>query len=516
MAELTQAQRQAVAIASARLRLKQKKAAAPQVSNAESKGNRELSWGDTGIDVAKSLGSGLVRGVTGLAGLPGDISNLTIAGLGKLHGQSPEEVSRIQSTNPIPGSADITGFVERNVTGPLHESQSTLGDYAGTVGEFAPAAIAGPGSLARKAAMTVIPGVASEGAGQLTKGTAAEPYARLGGALLGGITSAGGKGNAMKQMREAAPTFEKVAAEKNALYGALNNAGIKFDANSFDGMMISLASKLKLFRATRAPLSTDAVDNMSNFMGKSPTFQEVEDMLVEAKGILREPNASNADKAAAHILVDELSSFFEKSPLMSNGSIAPGDVAAMAKQARELARRHIIAGQVNKMIDKSEWYLSGSESGLRNQFSSFGKKQGKTGLTEAEKKAAKRVTNREGGLSVLNQAGTKLGQLVLGGVGFAGGGPVGVGLALGGHMAARKTSEALTKKSVADFIKTTLAGREAQAKALMKSKKSGNDAMTRRLASANSAIVSSRGNEPVFFTDAKGRNYDRNGRLLSP
>ena len=66
------------------------------------------------------------------------------------------------------------------LTGGEYQPKSVLGDYAKTVGEFAPFA----GSAMLKAA--VIPGITSETAGQLTKGTDWEPWARLGGAVVGG------------------------------------------------------------------------------------------------------------------------------------------------------------------------------------------------------------------------------------------------------------------------------------------------------------------------------------------
>ena len=492
----------------------------------EPSGPPALSWGQTGMDALKSFGTGLGQGAISLAALPQDagqgLAHLATGGIDRLIGYTPEQIAQrqakadqISQSTPLapPTSQGVTKAVE-SVTGPFYQPKTALGQYANTTGQFAAGAAAGPGGLLRKAAMTVIPGIASEGAGQLTAGTAAEPYMRFAGALAGGLASAGGKGNAMKQMRKEAPTFEQVANEKNALYSALNDAEIKFDPNSFDNMMTGLAGKLKLFRAKRAPLSTDAVDNMSSFQGKAPTFQEVEDMLVEAKGILREPNASNADKSAAHILVDHLSNFFDNAPLTSNGNIAASDVAAVAKTARELARRHIIAREANKMVNKSEWYTSGEESGLRNQFSSFGKKQGSS-LTDAEKAAAKKVIRREGAYSLLNSAGSKLGSIALGGAGlWSGIGAVPTGIGLATHLAARKASEALTKKSVADFIKITLAGKTAQEEAAAVAKQSLAKANTRRLISGTSGALS-RG-QPVMYTDANGNSYGYDGKLITP
>jgi hypothetical protein len=275
---------------------------------------------------------------------------------------------------------------------------------------------------------------------------------------------------ALREMRAKAPTLDQVVARKNALYSALDNAGIKFDANSYNQMLGSLSGKLKTFRAARAPMTADAVKNMMTFNGKSPSFRDVEEMLIEAKGILRERSATNADKAAAQIMLDEVDSFFNKAPVMSNGSINPADISSVAKEARELARRHIIAREVGEIDRKSKWYTSGDESGVRNQFASFGKRQGKS-LTPLEEKAAKKVVRREGVHGLLNTAGSKLTQsILLGSLGFGVGIPAAIGggaLSLGG----RAASAAMTNAKADQFLKTVLAGKGAQNAATEKAKR---------------------------------------------
>lgn len=275
--------------------------------------------------------------------------------------------------------------------------------------------------------------------------------------------------NALRQMRKEAPSYDAVVADKNALYDSLDNAGIQFDANSYNQMLGRVSHKLRTFREKRAPLTSDAVSNMATMQGKTPSFRDVEEMLIEAKSILREPNASNADKAAAHVLVDELNGFFNKSPLTTNGSMAAGDVAMAARQARELARRHIVARDALEIERKSKWYTSGDESGLRNQYASYGKRNGKS-LTPAEEKAMKKVVKREGAHGLLNTGGSKLTQtLLLGGLGMG----VGIPAAIAGgalSAGARAASAAMTNAKARQFMETVLAGRDAQNAALAKGK----------------------------------------------
>lgn len=66
-----------------------------------------------------------------------------------------------------------------------YEPQNTFEEYMRTGGEFAAGAAGGGGGLIRRGAQVVLPTITSESAGQATKGTSIEPYARFLGALTG-------------------------------------------------------------------------------------------------------------------------------------------------------------------------------------------------------------------------------------------------------------------------------------------------------------------------------------------
>jgi hypothetical protein len=165
---MTPEQQKALALARAR-----KRRAEAQPAQAS-----EPSWGDTAVDAAKSLGSGVLRGAAGLVGLPGTLQDLASSGLSWATGMEPTQGSYLS------GSA-IQGYISGATGGaPEYEPQTTTGKYSGSVGEFIPGAAIGglnPWNLIR---FGVLPGIASEGAGQLTEGTWAEPYARAAAALV--------------------------------------------------------------------------------------------------------------------------------------------------------------------------------------------------------------------------------------------------------------------------------------------------------------------------------------------
>lgn len=159
--------------------------------------NGSPSAADYAADIAKSAGIGLARGAIGLAGLPGDVKALVGAGVDSADsfvrnqlGMQPRAQGGPQPPNIMPSSATIQGAVE-GVTGDFYKPQTTAGEYAKTAGEFVPGAMLAPGNMALNAARYgVVPGLASEAAGQATKGTAYEPYARVGAGVATGVGAA--------------------------------------------------------------------------------------------------------------------------------------------------------------------------------------------------------------------------------------------------------------------------------------------------------------------------------------
>lgn len=135
------------------------------------------------------FGDGSVpQGIPGIPTIPQAFQALSTA-VAKKTGADPR-LSRLATAAMMPAaigqaptSAEIQGAVTKD--GPLYQPQTKAGQYARTIAQFAPAA-ATPGSAARRLANVIAPALASETAGQITKGTKAEPYARIAGALAGG------------------------------------------------------------------------------------------------------------------------------------------------------------------------------------------------------------------------------------------------------------------------------------------------------------------------------------------
>lgn len=135
-------------------------------------------------DIVSSAASGLAEGLVGLAGLPGDAIDVGTQALDSLAGtRTHEGFGRAAGAHA--GSEALRAHLER-LTGPLHAPQTRAGRYAQTIAGFAPLAIGGPqGLAARLVTRALIPGAASEAAGQATEGSEAEPVARAAGAVAG-------------------------------------------------------------------------------------------------------------------------------------------------------------------------------------------------------------------------------------------------------------------------------------------------------------------------------------------
>jgi hypothetical protein len=144
----------------------------------------------TGMDMLKSAGSGLAQGAMDLVGLPGTISNAFDNSFSAITGIPRPPPSILSGEGMRAGASALTGGATE------YKPETTAGKYTQTAAAFVPGAVAlgGSGGVVSNALKYgVLPGVASEGAGQLahTYAPALEPYARFAGAVAGGLVPAG-------------------------------------------------------------------------------------------------------------------------------------------------------------------------------------------------------------------------------------------------------------------------------------------------------------------------------------
>jgi predicted peroxiredoxin len=231
------------------------------------------SWTDTAVDAAKSFGTGVAEGAIDLVGLPGTLKDAADSAVGwaleKTIGPRPEGVPERQ--HPLSGRA-LKGYAE-NVTGEFYKPKTTAGEYASTVGQFVPGAAIGGGSLVGNIAKYgVLPGVASETAGQMTEGTALEPYARAGAALATGAGAAyfSRPSTAQGALREAAQGIDnQTAIAAQQLMDDARRMGVPLTLDEAVQQITNNGTRLSAIRRV-VDNSEGGADTMARFAAQRP------------------------------------------------------------------------------------------------------------------------------------------------------------------------------------------------------------------------------------------------------
>lgn len=369
------------------------------------KGPQDWTTGDaasTAADVAKSVGSGLVEGAAATVLAPKTLGEMAGRGLtygiDRLRGLSPEQASAkqaevqqsMEANTYIPSPLQL---IEKgyNLIRPYvsYDPKTRLGAYGKTTGEFASSAIA-PGGLARKAAGVVLPAIGSETAGQMTRGSEYEPYARIAGGLVGGM-AATAKQSPIKAAAAKAPTAENLGKDVKAAYKQLDDLNVVYDPNDFRGRVMSIEGEIA---RRNLDVRGKPVANLVSEMRKIPpdrmTVQYLAEKFADFGEVLADNTANASEKNIAKLARDRISSMMDTASLKAGTGVNTGVASTLHKKARDLARSKIRAEEAGRLIDAGEYYRSGDVSGLRNQFLTLGrniKKSGDRSYTPIEQEA---------------------------------------------------------------------------------------------------------------------------------
>jgi hypothetical protein len=279
-------------------------------------------------DVISAGASGMARGAADLVGLPGTIQNAFDSGVSKITGDIASlwggEGIKAPPPSPLSG-AGLRAVASKASDGATeYTPKTTEGKFASTVGEFAPGALLGPGNaLANVVKYGVIPGLASEAAGQVTEGTSAEPYARIGAGLVsplaveGGLRVAETAGNKLLSMT---PTGAAANNLKEALAASGTTVG---DIGS------EMARNPRLNAMDIDPNLQQMGMNLANQGGapRSILNDAVENRLAGAKGAVEDAyDAAIGGVPDVKVYLDNL-----KATTQANGKKAFGDALTGAK-----------------------------------------------------------------------------------------------------------------------------------------------------------------------------------------
>lgn len=423
-------------------------------------------------DVVKGGGVGIAQGLIGAAGMPADVTNLGRSALGWVGDQTVGRVvNRVRTGEWTPTtagresaaavnqimepqtSAGLTRSVE-SITGPMYQPQTTAGQYARTIGRNIPAAAVGPGGAVARSAMAVVPGVLEETAGQITDGTAAEPYARAAAGILGGVGVAGAARAAERtglrnQITRMAPTRDELEAAKTAAYDAADNAGVRFTQQAADRLAAATERSAVGFHPKLQPRTAVVSEEAQAIRGTTPTLTEVED-LRKLAGRAGQTLATDEREMAGRIR-ERIDDFFSSAGPRDVVSGDPVAGAALLREARgntaAMKRSELVDDALSKALARADASHSGMnvDNAIRQRLASLlANEKAMRGFSDTERAAIRSVVRGEASNNALRTVGNLLGgggglgMLAGGGAGATAGAFLGgpVGAAIGGALGA--------------------------------------------------------------------------------
>lgn len=396
-------------------------------------------------DIAGQLATGALYDFpTSTLGLPGELGRMMQTPSGIIPGPS-DVLAKLPSIADVQKfTSDVTGFTPRP-----YEELSTGEKYARTIGGFvpnvltspqtaiargAPAAVRGVANLGRRALNVVLPGAASEAAGQAFEGEGLEPVARVAGALAGGRI-ASGKPSVSQAAKGGEVSLPALAQQTNDAYANLRGAGIAYNRGAFTSALDDAASQIKT-----GGIDSEAVNRIiGNLKGIGPNeldWTKLDTIRQNLSKIAYGGNTVEGDQLAARLVLKRINEL-ETSP---NFYMKPGakkmsleELAAQTKEARDLAARRIKTRQIESIIDLAPTYAGTAENNLRAGFRRLLrdiKKKENVGWTSDEIAAIQDVAEGRQIVQALSKLSPSTREFMLGAP-AAGSAAIGAGLAFG-------------------------------------------------------------------------------------
>lgn len=284
----------------------------------------------------------------------------------------------------------------------------------------------------------------------------------LAGAGIKSVMQGRAQRNALAQAAKGAPTTEELRSMGNALYQQVDDAGVKIKPEAFSATREGILERLRNstgYDELPGPgsltpntgrvmeIMRQADDTLAGTPASALPFKNLDQMRRQA-GAAAGNVTNKTDQAAGMAVIQGLDDFVQR---LGPDDVVAGDPEALKSaitKAREIWSRMSKSQLVDDAMERSENYLSGSASGVRNQFKNIlQNKKLAARFTEAERAALRSVTHGSTLDQLINLAGGGLAQMGSIGAGLGVGGPLG-GLA-GAAAAAgqRKLAEGVTMRA---------------------------------------------------------------------
>jgi hypothetical protein len=329
-------------------------------------------------DAAKSVGAGLANATAGTLGMGGDVRSLLSAGTSAIGGAIGVEPDRVQAFKDLmsraasmtatgkafanaPTSRQIKDSATNPVVSPDYEPQTAVGGYLKTGAEFLPGMLAGgPRALLPRFGTNVAaPAIASETAGQITKGEEIEPYARLAGALVGGVggTKLANSFSEARAVKAAAPALADVKSEASAAYDALTNRNVAtpLAQSALDNLADDITTTLNS-RGIRPSNAESIHKAVAEIKAPATTGSaDVADLVAARQSIKELLGKSDTNKAGAFVALQKIEKAIEQNSSGTMAKIREADKNWAAMRANEA---------LDKRTARAELDAAGEHSGF--------------------------------------------------------------------------------------------------------------------------------------------------------
>lgn len=348
-----------------------------------------------GADIASSAASRAQAGVLDVPGIPGDMGSLASDAGGfvadkllSLFGKSKEQREEarrkanalLQSSRMVslPGSEDVKRAVGFEAYEPQTEAGQAFDKTIGAGIEMAPGVLAGGGvktigkAAGDVAKFAMAPAIAGEAAGQATKGSALEPWAR-GAAMI----AAGGAAGARQGKVTGAKTIDELRASAKAARGEAVAAGVVVKPNAYDNAISDIEIELKNmgFRAALQPKVQATLNELAKDRGTLKTLDDI-DELHKVAGMAAK-SADPSEAMMGRVIAEKIDDFVE--------NLKPGDlIAGNSKEAfnkwmkyrsdwRKMRTGERIENLMEKARDRvgANYTSAGMQTALRQEFKNF-------------------------------------------------------------------------------------------------------------------------------------------------
>jgi hypothetical protein len=315
-----------------------------------------------GIDVAKQIPSAVVGAAESALTFPAQATGLLGGLVEKIPGFAPSPEQAADRAKLLELTEGARKPLTRYVPDPETRAGQLTRQGVETAITTGLSPFRGGLSVPRAAGVGATAGVTGEAARQATEGTAAEPYAQIGGALVGGIGAARQAERAAA--KAALPTIAETKTVGGAQYDAFRNSGFGIDPAAGQQFSGALKAELNTRGLTDSKIIAEGTHDILDKIAKQPftTPQKFHEAYQELGAAARSTNPT--ERQAASIAQERLLAMLEKMPpnFITGGDPRVG--ALLLQQANQNWAAAKRAENVSGRIAKAEQVASGQYSGL--------------------------------------------------------------------------------------------------------------------------------------------------------